>query len=471
MTDFRGSDIAHACTNAGNEAVVSKRERMTDRAPFSLSRNWGAIIGRRTPSFSENRPAAFASSPLSLRMNVSWAFVGFATYAASQWVTLAIVARFCGPDGLGKFALALATSAPVMLFAGLELRLVQSADAEQKFSFAEYLALRLLGIGVAQTLIAGIGFVCGYHHLESSILMAVAFSKGTEAIADVFYGQFQQRERMDLIARSLILRSMISTFVFGFVMFVTGSLVAGIYAQSIVWMVILFAFDIPSARQFLDTTWSGLIRSRIVSSRIWALAILAAPAGLRSMLVSFEANIPYYALQCFSDERAIGVFAAMAYSLMIVQTFARSLNQPAVPRFAVLLSQHDHAAFAKLLWRLCGIGLAIGLVGLTATAVFGKLFLTLAYGAAFSRESDILVILMAACGLRMVSLPVAAAMTAASQFVGLFRIQAAAVAAMVVSAILFVPSLGLLGAALSALFVSLVMLIAHLLAVKTLLRS
>jgi len=42
---------------------------------------------------------------------------------------------------------------------------------------------------------------------------------------------------------------------------------------------------------------------------------------------------------------------------------------------------------------------------------------------------------------------------------------------LVVSAILFVPSLGLLGAALSALFVSFVMLIAHLLAVKTLLRS
>jgi len=443
---------------------------MSDRVPFSLSGNCAAVAGRETGSFSDVRSAGLSSAPQSLRVNVSWAFIGFAVYAASQWATLAIVARMCGPDGLGQFALALATTAPVMLLAGLELRLVQSADSDQKFAFAEYLALRLIGIGVALSLIAAIGLFCGFDHLESSILIAVGFSKAAEATADVFYGQFQQRERMDLIARSLILRSMISLGVFGFVIFVTKSLVAGIYAQSIAWVVVLLLFDVPSLAQFLPSTWSEVVRSRMTSSHLWQLAILAMPAGLRTMLLSFESNIPFYVLRYFSDERSLGVFAAMAYSLVIVQTFARSLNQPAVPRFAILFGKRDQAAFAKLLWQLCGMGLVIGLMGLAAAVVLGRVFLTIAYGREFADESAILVILMAACAVRMITLPVAAAMAGSNQFVWLFRIQSLAVAVMGTSAVVLVPSLGLQGAAYSVLLVSIVMLGTHYVATRVFFR-
>lgn len=439
---------------------------MTDRVPFSLSGNCAAVAGRETGSFSDVRSAGLRSAPQSLRVNVSWAFIGFAIYAASQWATLAIVARTCGPDGLGQFALALATTAPVMLLAGLELRLVQSADSDQKFAFAEYLALRLLGIGVALSLIAAIGLFCGFNQVESSILIAVGFSKAVEATADVFYGQFQQRERMDLIARSMILRSIISLCVFGTVIYFTSSLTAGIYGQLIAWVVVLILFDVPSISQFLPSTWSGVLRSRMTASHLWQLAILATPAGLRTMLLSFESNIPYYVLRYFSDERSIGVFAAMAYSLVIVQTFARSLNQPAVPRFSILFSRRDQAAFAKLLWQLCGMGLIIGLMGLAATLVIGKLFLTMAYGTEFADDSSILVILMSACAVRMITLPVAAAMAGTSQFVWLFRIQSLAVAVMGIAAVILVPSLGLRGAAYSVLLVSIVMLGAHYLAAR-----
>lgn len=445
---------------------MSKPELMTDRVPFSISGNCAAIGGRETGSFSGDQSVGLSCAPQSLRVNVSWAFLGFAVYAASQWATLAIVARMCGPDGLGQFALALATTAPVMLLAGLELRLVQSADSDQKFAFAEYLAVRLIGIGVALSLIAAIGLFCGFDHLETNILIAVGFSKAVEATADVFYGQFQQRERMDLIARSLILRSMISICVFGSVIYVTSSLTAGIYAQSIAWIVVLLFFDVPSLTQFLPSEWSGVIRSRMTGSHLWQLAVMATPAGLRTMLLSFESNIPYYVLRYFSDERSLGVFAAMAYSLVIVQTFARSLNQPAVPRFAILFSKRDQAAFAKLLWQLCGMGLVIGLIGLAATLVIGKLFLTIAYGSEFADDSSILVILIFACAVRMITLPVAAAMAGTNQFVWLFRIQSLAVAVMGISAIVLVPSLGLQGAAYSVLLVSIVMLVSHYLAAR-----
>src|SRR3712207_3013630 len=84
----------------------------------------------------------------SLASNASWTVLGDGVYAACQWGILIAVARLGDAEMVGRFALALAITAPVMLFCGLALRPVVSTDAKSEFEFGEYLGLRLLSIGV-----------------------------------------------------------------------------------------------------------------------------------------------------------------------------------------------------------------------------------------------------------------------------------------------------------------------------------
>ncbi|MCS7287466.1 MAG: hypothetical protein RMK30_10780, partial [Anaerolineae bacterium] len=64
--------------------------------------------------------------PLSLKANFAWTFAGNVVYALSQWGMMVSIAKFGSPEMVGRFALGLAITAPVILFTGLALRPVQA---------------------------------------------------------------------------------------------------------------------------------------------------------------------------------------------------------------------------------------------------------------------------------------------------------------------------------------------------------
>src|ERR1041385_9279534 len=50
----------------------------------------------------------------SLRVNFAWAVAGQAIYSACQWAILAALAKLASPAAVGKFALALAITGPIL---------------------------------------------------------------------------------------------------------------------------------------------------------------------------------------------------------------------------------------------------------------------------------------------------------------------------------------------------------------------
>ncbi|HMW55726.1 MAG TPA: lipopolysaccharide biosynthesis protein, partial [Accumulibacter sp.] len=79
----------------------------------------------------------------SLRKNFSWSLVGNIVYALCQWMMLIIIARLGNARDVGIYSLALAISAPVMLFLGMNLRVAIATDQKHQFNIQDYLALRV----------------------------------------------------------------------------------------------------------------------------------------------------------------------------------------------------------------------------------------------------------------------------------------------------------------------------------------
>jgi hypothetical protein len=96
-----------------------------------------------------------------------------------------------------------------MLFASLQLRAVQATDARIEFQFRDYAGLRILMTGIAACVIFGIAGAL-YRGEMALTIAAFALSKSVESFSDIVYGLWQQRERMDLIAMSLMLRGVLA---------------------------------------------------------------------------------------------------------------------------------------------------------------------------------------------------------------------------------------------------------------------
>lgn len=404
--------------------------------------------------------AITAPQGLSLRINFSWTLAGNMVYAASQWGILIVLAKLGSPEMVGRFALALAITAPVMLLSMLQLRAVQATDARNLHPFGHYLALRLLTTVLALVVIAAVVFVAGYSWSTAMVILAMGLAKACESISDVFFGLMQRYERMDCIAKSMMLKGPLSLLALGITLFFSGSLMLGVLAMAAIWLVLLMTYDARNATRQLPAgidVWTSLrfVRHR---SSLWRLAWLASPLGIVMFMISLNTNIPRYFLENYHNEAALGYFVAMAYVLVGGNTVVHALGQSASPRLARYYVD-NRPAFNRLLLKLVGIGTTLGMVGVAAAALFGREILTLLYRADYVEHTEVFVWLMVAGAVTYVGLFLMYGMTAARFFNTQLLLFALVAATSTMASWLLIPNYAGQGAAWAVLLAAVVSLV------------
>ena len=342
-----------------------------------------------------------------LRRNFSWTFTGNVVYAACQWGMLILLAKLGSPEMVGQFTLGIAVTAPVIMFTNLQLRAVQATDAKNKYVFGDYLGLRLLGTGLALLVIAGITIFAHYRPETSQVILVIGTAKAFESISDVFYGLIQQHERMERIARSLMIKGPLSLLLLGVGVYLTGSIVWGAVGLAVAWAIVLVCYDIRSGAFILKilprtlgeeaTVNVGMaLRPRWHLSTLSKLFWTALPLGLGMMLISLNTNIPRYFIERNLGERELGIFAAIAYIMVAGNMVVSALADSASPRLAKYYAAGDGSAFRTLMFKLVGIGALLGGAAILVTLVAGRQILALLYRPEYAQQADIFVWLMVA---------------------------------------------------------------------------
>ncbi|MGO9021544.1 MAG: lipopolysaccharide biosynthesis protein [Syntrophobacteraceae bacterium] len=397
--------------------------------------------------------------PLSLASNFSWTLTGNVVYTGCQWAMLTALAKLGSPGMVGQFVLGLAVTAPVIMFSNLQLRAVQATDATREYRFGDYLGLRLVCTLLAVAAIIAVTFLSGYKGETAAVILAVGAAKTFESISDIYYGLLQQRERMDYIARSMMVKGPLSLIALATGSYVTGHIFWGACAMALVWGAVLVLYDIPVAGIVLsgenertgehEGAWSifAAIKPRWNRSVLGSLAWRSLPLGLVMMLISLNANIPRYFIVHYPGTEQLGIFAAMAYFMLAGNTIVGALGQSAAPKLARHYAEGRIRAFRSLLMKLVGIGVLLGAVGILVATVAGREVLTFLYTPQYAERVDVLVWLMGAAAVSYVASFLGYGMTAARYF----RVQTPLMASVSVCSALaclwLIPGSGIFGAA------------------------
>jgi O-antigen/teichoic acid export membrane protein len=358
--------------------------------------------------------------PPTLRRNFSWVLAGNVIYAATQWGMLTTLAKLGTPQMVGQFALGLAITAPVILFAGLQLQVVQATDAGDQYRFSEYLALRLVTTLLALGVILGIVYSVGYRWETALVILLVAVAKAFESASDMLYGLFMRHERMEHLARSMIMRGLLALAALCVAVYLTGSVVWGVVGMALSWALVLFVHDLRSGARILDyeagSGGASELRPRWEAETLVRLAWLALPLGVVIALISLNTNIPRYFVEHHLGERELGIFAAMAYIMVAGMTVVNALGRSITPRLARYYAERELASFSRLLLKATGIGAALGVAGVLVPLVAGREILTLIYTSEYAEHADVFVGLMVAAGLSYVASFLGYGITAARYF-------------------------------------------------------
>jgi O-antigen/teichoic acid export membrane protein len=392
------------------------------------------------------------NEPLSLTRNFSWTLVGSGLSSLCQWGILVALAKLCSTDMVGQFALGLAITAPVFVFAGLNLRTVQVTDARRDFQFGDYLGLRLLSISVALIFVLAIEIVSRHNAHLLLVVIMTGVAKALDLIGDTVFGLQQQYERMDRIATSQIIRGVAAAA------YLTRNVLWAVVGQAAVSLGVLLTYDLKNAgrlHQFPWPTWNPgryptLVRLAKLQFGTWrnirGLIRVSFPLGIVAMLGSLMMNIPRYFIENSVGTAKLAVYSGMAYVVFVGGTALGSLLQAS----AVRLAQHyieNMRQFRRLLLQLIGIGVANGVIGILAATLWGRQFLTIMYRPEYAMYPSVFVWLMVAAAVSYVASVLGFGLAAARKFDVQLPVYICAALVTVSACVPLVPRYGLQGAA------------------------
>jgi O-antigen/teichoic acid export membrane protein len=403
--------------------------------------------------------------PLGLRANFSWTLAGNVLYAVCQWGMLAILAKLTTTEMVGRFALGDTICNPIMALFMLQLRGVQVTDAKREYSFGEY-----LGLGIATTLVAiiviiGIVFGSGYAVATALVIIIIGFGKGVVAVSDIYFGLLQQRHRMDRIAKSMMLKGPLLVAAIAAGVLITGDVMWGVLAVFAARLLMLFVYDIPSARTLMwdavgneggDAAVRAALKPKWALGKMKQLAWLSLPLGLVMMLRQLHISVPRYAVERYMGESALGIFAAIGYIRFAGSTVVNALGQAASPVLAEYFASSQMRAYRRLMLKLLGLCLALGIGGLLLAVFIGPHILRFVYKAEYASHNNIFIWLMIAAGIQYMTSALGYGMTACRRFKPQVVIQAAAAVIAIVASLVLIPQYGLVGASWAVCIVYLI---------------
>ena len=205
--------------------------------------------------------------------------------------------------------------------------------------------------GIATCLIVGVSMLL-FRGETTLAIAAFALSKGVESFSDVVYGFWQQQERMELIAKSLMMRGVLA-LVAAAVCFVAFHVVwIAVCGMAAAWALVFAGYDLPRGIALAKELDEPVVM-RFSALRMKRLIRVSLPLGVIAMLLSFNANVPRYMIGHFRSVKELGIFSALSYILIAGTIVVTALGQSATPRLA------QYAAQGKIEFRALSLRLIL----------------------------------------------------------------------------------------------------------------
>lgn len=333
---------------------------------------------------------------LSLRANFLHLIAGRGIAAASQWAILVVMAKLVAAAVVGQYAFAVAVCLPVTDFASLGLAAIITTDAHREYRFGDYFGLRIVWSVVALLAIALVATIIGDDASQVAIVLALGVSMIAAMQSDIFCGLFQQRERMDHVSRSFILRGLSSLALFFVGLWATGDLLLALLGIVAANIAVFVLHDAPiGARLLRSESGHGVapVWDRAVLLRLTRRALPLGFAAIFAALSTTTLNITRYFVVGRQGMEALGHFAVLVSLILISDRLVQPLAVSATPRLSRMFAEHRIRDFARLLARVVWVALGIGCLQLAVVVFAGEWILKHIYSPEYSVDAPEFVML------------------------------------------------------------------------------
>ena len=327
------------------------------------------------------------------KQNIVWNMIGSFLYAFASMVLSIAVVQIAGEDAGGVFTFGFSTLGQHMFtIAYFGIRPFHITDMGNRYTFGEYLGLRIFTCAAA--LLVGLGFVAvsGYTMEKAiAVLLLVAY-KVIDGLADVYEAEFQRNGKLYLTGKSNAFRTVLSVGVFLTTLTATKDLVLAGGGAVLAQIAGFVLFDFWIIRELPQVDWS--IRSGKRGELLKDNTLLFFSVVLDFYIFSASK----YAIEACMTDRDMAVFGAIFMPTSVINLVAGFVIRPFLTKMSLCWELKDRKRFVRSIGVLSGViagltVLALGCAWFLGIPVLSLLYSNIGYALAECRSAFVLIIL------------------------------------------------------------------------------
>ena len=378
----------------------------------------------------------------SLGRDFSWALSSNIIYSACQWGLVIEIAKLGTPADVGAYALGLAITSPILIFASFQARNLVASDAHNEYNFNEYLTFRLTSLLVALFVLCGVVAVTRTSLSGAVVILSVGLGQSFDCTSETYFGLLQKHGRLDRVSLSLMLKGPLCLLLLGITMRLTHDIRYAVAALAAGRCLILVFVDIHNAHVVsgchrLIWNWATQVR----------LLLTALPLGVISGLAAVNLNIPRYFIEWDLNKHDLGIFSALASLVGAGNLVIAAFASCTIVGLANAWATGDKRQYRSLSLRFLAISAVMGSAGVFVALLGGDRLLAMIFGSDYVGNAAVLAHIMIAGALGYLVSAQGYTMTAARKLFQQIPALLAAAAVTGLSCWYLVPKRGLTGAA------------------------
>ena len=301
--------------------------------------------------------------PSSTKQVYFWNMIGSFSNALSSVVFLMIVARTLTGEEEDVFSIGFSIAQLMYTVATFQVRVFQSTDVNEEYRFGEYFGFRIVTSILMAFCTGGYILLHGYYGFKAIIIIVLCLYRMLDAIADVFEGLYQQKERLDLAGQFLTFRVVPSMLAFAVILYATRNLLFGCLGIVLVYGGVSVVYVLRHTGQFLESN-AKILEFRFASIKKMAISVF--PIFLNGFMLMYIFNVPKNAIDSGLNMGVLPVGSQILYNILFMPASVINLMfiffRPQITRMAVYYSEGSINSVNKTARR-------IGLI-LAGTTVF-----------------------------------------------------------------------------------------------------
>ncbi|MDR1714080.1 MAG: lipopolysaccharide biosynthesis protein [Coriobacteriales bacterium] len=264
-------------------------------------------------------------------------------------IMLVVITHVCNIVVAGVFTIAFTLANQLLNIGKFGMRNFQVSDVppECRFSFGDYAASRVVTTGLmlvaAAVYIAISAQTLAYSGEKTMVMLLMCLLKAVDSVEDVFFGNFQQHQHLDVAGKLMFIRCAVMIAAFCGALVISQSL-----AAATLWAVLL---SVVTSGSLLAWAWRcfRLPAGNLGFSwpEVWRLLRECTPLFLAAFLLLYIGFAPRFAIDALAGDTAQAVYGFISMPVFIVSLLASLLYNPLVATLSRLWSEGRRPEFAR----------------------------------------------------------------------------------------------------------------------------